>query len=105
MTADTLSLLLLSEQDNVLVVRRAIAAGESVGIDGRQHIQARPVALGHKIARVAIAPGEKILKYGAPIGVATQAIAAGEHVHVHNMRSDYTPSYVLSETETGEEQP
>ncbi len=38
-----------------------------------------------------------ILKYGAPIGVATQAIAAGAHVHVHNMRSDYTPTYHLED--------
>ena len=35
------------------------------------------------------------MKYGAPIGSATAAIAAGEHVHVHNMKSDYTPTYQL----------
>ena len=32
---------------------------------------------------------EKVLKYGLPIGSATRDIAAGEHVHVQNMKSDY----------------
>ncbi|MFZ4533236.1 MAG: SAF domain-containing protein, partial [Alsobacter sp.] len=34
-------------------------------------------------------------KYGAPIGVATAAIAPGAHVHVHNVVSAYTPTYTL----------
>ncbi|WP_033923398.1 UxaA family hydrolase [Sphingomonas sp. 37zxx] len=38
----------------------------------------------HKVAVRAIAPGQAILKYGQPIGIATRDIAAGEHVHVHN---------------------
>jgi altronate dehydratase len=45
------------------------------------------VPLGHKVARRAIAPGEHIRKYGAVIGEATAVIAAGAHLHVHNMRS------------------
>jgi altronate dehydratase small subunit len=46
-----------------------------------------PIPLGHKVARRALAAGHRILKYGAAIGEATQAIAAGAHVHVHNLRS------------------
>lgn len=46
-----------------------------------------PVALGHKIARRAIAAGALVRKYGAPIGEAKVAIAPGAHVHVHNVRS------------------
>lgn len=53
------------------------------------------VPIGHKIARTDIKSGDKILKYGAPIGIATADIPAGAHVHVHNVRSDYTPSYTL----------
>ena len=70
--------LLLDPRDNVLVARVA-------GV----------VPIGHKVARTDIRPGDKILKYGAPIGVATADIPAGAHVHVHNVRSDYTPSYTL----------
>jgi len=54
--------------------------------------------IGHKVAARAIAAGEKILKYGAPIGSATAPIAAGEHVHTHNVQSDYLPT-VLRENQ------
>lgn len=37
------------------------------------------------------------MKYGAPIGTATAPIAIGEPVHVHNLRSDYTPTYHLED--------
>lgn len=55
------------------------------------------VPLGHKVAARDIAPGEKIVKYGAPIGSATEAIDAGEHVHTHNMQSDYLPTFLRGE--------
>lgn len=42
---------------------------------------------GHKFALRDIAKGEKIIKYGAPIGIATKDIAEGEWVHVHNVRT------------------
>ena len=56
---------------------------------------------GHKYARRDIAAGENIVKYGMPIGHATVAIKAGEHVHVHNMKTNlggvleyaYDPSF------------
>jgi hypothetical protein len=88
-------LLLLHADDNVLVVRAPIAAGESVLIGNQSVTLARAMPLGHKLARRAIAVGEKVRKYGAPIGTATIAIAAGEHVHVHNLASDYTASISL----------
>ena len=44
---------------------------------------------GHdKIALSDIAAGEKVIKYGFPIGVAAQNIRAGEWVHTHNLVSD-----------------
>ena len=44
-----------------------------------------------------IGAGEKVLKYGAPIGSATCAIAAGEHVHLTNLKSDYTQTHSLDQ--------
>jgi altronate dehydratase len=44
------------------------------------------IPFGHKAARCAIAKGEPVVKYGVAIGVATQDIEVGEHVHVHNCR-------------------
>ena len=46
---------------------------------------------GHKMARGDLAAGDQIVKLGEIIGVATQAIAAGEHVHTHNVAPDRQP--------------
>ena len=42
---------------------------------------------GHKFALVDIAKGEKVIKYGMPIGYATEDIARGAHVHTHNVKT------------------
>lgn len=97
MTDHDARLILLDPRDNVLVARVRLRAGETVETGCGRAALDRDIALAHKVARRAIASGEKILKYGAPIGVATVAIAAGSHVHVHNMRSDYTPTYHLED--------
>jgi len=45
------------------------------------------IPLGHKIALHDIRKGESIIKYGRPIGKATQDISGGARVHVHNIKS------------------
>lgn len=85
-------LLLLHPDDNILVARRDIAAGERVELDGESFVIPVAVELGHKLARHALAPDTRVLKYGAPIGSMKTAVARGEHVHLHNLRSDYIPS-------------
>ena len=47
------------------------------------------IPLGHKIALRGITRGEKIIKYGVPIGCATGDIPAGSWVHLHVMKSLY----------------
>ncbi|HWV10351.1 MAG TPA: altronate dehydratase family protein [Pseudomonas sp.] len=77
------SVVILSDADSVAVARKALAQGvrvESLGLDAADDIPS-----GHKIARRAIAKGEPVLKYGQVIGVATQDIAVGAHVHTHNV--------------------
>lgn len=54
---------------------------------------AKPVGIGHKVACVYLEAGDKIIKYGVPIGSATKMIQMGDHVHLHNMKSDYLPTY------------
>ena len=46
---------------------------------------------GHKYALRDVAEGENVVKYGMPIGHATQAIAKGEHVHTHNLATNLGP--------------
>ena len=70
-------------------------SGEQVPLDGDIVTLARAVATGHKVAARPIAEGELVIKYGCPIGVATRAIAAGEPVHTHNMKSDYRSPLIL----------
>lgn len=87
--------MLLAPGDSVYVLRDQIAAGETIAVAGHQVRISRDLGLGQKIARVALAPGDKVLKYGAPIGSATAAIAPGDHVHTHNLKSDYTATHTL----------
>ena len=84
-----MKLMLLHPDDNVLVCTAPIDAGERLTVEGEELQAAQAVDVGHKLARRPIAAGEKILKYGAPIGSAKRPISSGEWVHVHNMKSDY----------------
>lgn len=93
MSAQDKRLLLLHEQDNVLVCCQTIPAGTELLIEGSPAILAATAELGHKLARCDIAVGEKIIRYGLPIGSATQATRLGQSVHTHNMKSDYIASH------------
>lgn len=84
---------LLNPADNVLVCARDTAAGEEIMIDGTPVRLAQNVMLGHKIARTALRAGDKVLRYGAPIGSMTCDVAIGHHVHSHNLASDYIPAH------------
>jgi hypothetical protein len=85
-------LLLLHPDDNIVVARRDIAAGEKVELDGDCFVIPEAVELGHKLARRVIDAGARVLKYGAPIGSMKVRVSRGEHVHLHNLQSDYLPS-------------
>ncbi|CAM8661295.1 UxaA Altronate dehydratase [Comamonadaceae bacterium] len=70
-------------QDNVVIARQQLLGGtriesENVTVSGL-------VPPGHKVATLAIAAGEPVRRYNQIIGVATQPIAAGQHVHTHNL--------------------
>lgn len=89
-------ILWLDERDNVAVALTDIRAGEQLACCGVSVRATGAIALGHKIALRPMVAGEKIIKYGASIGSATRAIAAGDHVHMHNLTSDYLPTYTRS---------
>jgi len=97
---NTSKLLLLDPADNVLVAIQALRAGDVLEVAGQSVTVPASLALGHKIAARPIRAGEKILKYRVGIGSATRDIAAGEHVHLHNMKSDYIQTYTLESGQT-----
>ncbi|MBX5441698.1 MAG: UxaA family hydrolase [Solirubrobacteraceae bacterium] len=77
----------LDPADNVAVAVTALHPGEVVlGVELRE-----PIRFGHKLALRDIAAGEPILKYHEVIGRASEDIAAGAHVHVHNVVSARLP--------------
>ena len=65
---------------------------------------------GHKYALADIKKGENIIKYGNPIGHATEDIKKGEHVHSHNVKTNlsgnleytYEPKFYDIPKEDGE---
>jgi altronate dehydratase small subunit len=59
------------------------------------------VRVGHKIALRALQAGERIVKYGFPIGEATQTILVGEWVHLHNCHSLYDVASSALDIESG----
>ncbi|MDM7956127.1 UxaA family hydrolase [Blastomonas sp.] len=71
--------------DGVAVALRPLVAGESVVVAGRSVIVLQDVAQGHKLAIRDHIIGDRVVKYGLPIGRAICDIAAGEHVHSHNL--------------------
>jgi len=81
------------DDDHVGVAVRDLHAGEQVDgviVTSRQPVQIRvlvDIPLGHKVALVDLQPGDRLLKYHEVIGVVTAPIHAGEHVHVHNLKS------------------
>lgn len=81
----------LHPDDTVVVALRDITAGERINWQGGGDTAAitvqDPVPLGHKISLSTMPPGMRVMKYGAPIGTATQPISTGQHVHVHNIAS------------------
>lgn len=78
----------IAPDDDVAVALRALAAGETIIVADQAIRVAEPVGRGHKIALRGIAAGERVRRYGWPIGSASQAIAAGAHVHSHNLHTN-----------------
>ena len=80
------ALLRLKDDDDVAVALRALAPGTSVRFGDGSTVEVREaIPAGHKLALRAVAAGAAIHKYGQVIGRASAAIAAGTHVHVHNV--------------------
>ena len=86
-------LILLHPDDTILVCATAVAAGDRLVIDGAPVAAPEAVGVGHKVARHPLAPGDKVVKYGAAIGSMTEGVMPGQWVHLHNMKSDYLASH------------
>ncbi len=77
----------LHREDNVAMSLSDFSKGNVVQIDGSEIALKDTVEYGHKFALRNIRAGEPIIKYAETIGIASRDISAGEHVHVHNIKS------------------
>lgn len=84
---------LLHEDDNVLVAVAPVEVGDILPVAGGTVPAREGITVGHKIARYRLGAGDKVIKYGAPIGSMTVAAEAGDWIHMHNMKSDYIAAH------------
>jgi aminocarboxymuconate-semialdehyde decarboxylase len=87
------SFLAHDDADDVGVAVRDVARGSDVvvaylkGGSSLTLTALGDIPLGHKIALRDLEQDAEVLKYGIPIGRATQRLRAGDYVHTHNLRS------------------
>lgn len=79
----------INKDDNVAVVldEAGMRSGETAEFGDCVVTLVSDIVRGHKFALRDIVKGENIVKYGYPIGIATQDIRAGEWIHAHNLRT------------------
>ena len=84
-----LSAIVVDEKDYVATALLDLEEGNSAAVEMRgksAEIRLQSgIPFGHKFALGEIEAGDPVIKYGEVIGLATARIAAGEHVHVHNV--------------------
>ena len=81
----TLSLFRIDPADSVATALRDLDAGTDIVVGDVGVTLREAIGRGHKVALRSLHPGDPVLKFGFPIGVATAEIAPGDHVHVHNV--------------------
>ena len=77
----------ITEKDMVAVALKPLKAGETVSYGAGEITLTEDLPMGHKAALREIRKGEPVIKYGYPIGEATEDIPAGAHVHTHNLHT------------------
>jgi altronate dehydratase small subunit len=84
-----LSALVIDKKDNVATAVMPLEKGNAakIAIDGKsvEIMVLQDIPFGHKLALTSIDKGTPIIKYGETVGLATEKIEKGEHVHVHNV--------------------
>lgn len=78
----------IHERDNVIVALETIYAGTPIQLEDNSIIYSNTeIPAGHKMAIQTIVSGEEVIKYGYPIGNATDTIQTGDWIHTHNIKT------------------
>jgi altronate hydrolase len=75
----------LHPDDDVVVAVRDLAAGAVIEIGGERIVARSAISAGHKMAVRSRRTGQPVRRYAQVIGQATADIAAGDHIHTHNL--------------------
>lgn len=89
----------LHPHDNVVVCVKPINQGERILVNGSEIELKKKIQVGHKLCAATIELGDKVIKHGVNIGSAISKISVGDHVHNHNMKSDYIHSNTREEND------
>jgi hypothetical protein len=81
------SVIVISAGDNVATALEPLEPGRVLTRDAGPVTVRDAIPRGHKVALDRIAPGGAVIKYGSSIGLATEEILPGSHVHTHNVSS------------------
>ena len=73
--------------DNVAVALTPLAANRTLDVDGLQVTLKEDIPQGHKFSLIPIEDGGSVIKYGCSIGTAKEAIATGQWIHTHNIKT------------------
>ncbi len=102
---------LLETGDHVAIAKVALMPGSMLVLADGSHMRvSQVIPPGHKVAVASVSEGKEVHRYGQIIGFASQDIAAGQHVHEHNLAvkefgrdyafcEDYQPVEILPEAE------
>ena len=96
----------ITPKDMVAVALQPLQAGETIDYGAGSVTLLQDIPMGHKVALRDIRAGEPVIKYGFPIGSATEDIPMGGHVHTHNIHTllsgtleyEYHPTHPVLES-------
>lgn len=95
----------IHESDDVIVALRPLKAGTTLEVEGESVTLLDDIPQGHKVALKDIKKDTPIMKYGYPIGRATEDIKKGQWIHTQNLKTllgdllhyTYEPSFKKEE--------
>lgn len=77
----------INPKDTVAVALEPLHMHSTVSVGGEEIFLQEDIPQGHKFALCDIREGEKVIKYGFPVGIAKSRIGKGAWVHTHNMKT------------------
>lgn len=85
---DESKMIKINPRDNVVVCLKPLPKGEILEVDGKKITLLQDTPAGHKVLLTDITAGTDIIKYGYPIGHATEDLKTGQWVNENNLKTN-----------------